>query len=92
MRFKFAGNMKINVIETLYEYREIVKQLSKAQGQDFETLILPYTHILRQTMAVNNVSEIPAMRIIAKTTSYQESLLSQMFFIAACVESLDPGE
>lgn len=72
----------------LYKCRAAAKFLF-ADG--YMNTILPYKEKIQIVMQENNIEEIPALLKISKDGSYQESGMTQMLFMAAVVELIEPS-
>lgn len=80
---------QIKMAAKLYECRDTAKKLFK---HEYKEKLKPYTVLLQNVMKANNLEEIPALLLISKTETYQESGMAQMMFMAAVVELIEPSE
>jgi len=78
----------IQTVAKLYDCRDTAKRFFK---EEFKTKLEPYTHILTHVMKANNENELKALLRISKTNTYQDNAMSQMLFMAAVVELIEPS-
>lgn len=83
-----ATESQIKMASKLYECRDAAKSLFE---QEYKERLKPYTHILKEVMKSNNLTEISALLKISKTTHYQENGIAQMMYMAAVVELIEPS-
>lgn len=81
----------VKMAAKLYECRDTARSLAKMKGEDYKEMLAPYTHIIKQVMKANQLEEIPALLRISKTKTYEESGMTQLMFIAATVELIEPS-
>jgi uncharacterized membrane protein len=83
-----TSEQQIKMASKLYECRDAAKSLLE---KDYKERLKPYTHILKEVMKSNNLTEISALLKISKTTHYQENGMTQMMYMAAVVELIEPS-
>ena len=79
---------EIKMAAKLYECRDTAKAFFK---DEYKEKLKPYTHILTQVMKSNNLDEVHALMKISETETYKENGMTQMLFITAVVEMLEPS-
>jgi hypothetical protein len=79
---------KIQMAAKLYECRDTAK---KFYGKEYKERIEEYKLIILKVMEKTNSEEIPALIKISKTSAYQNSGITQMLFMAAVVEIIEPS-
>lgn len=82
---------KIKIAAKLYQCRDGAKAYCKIQKEDYKKTLKPYTDIIRGVMKANKVEEIPALLEISKTKTYSDCGTTQMMFLAAVVELIEPS-
>lgn len=82
------SEQQIKMASKLYECRDTAKAFFKEQ---YKEKLLPYTHVLKEVMKSNNLTEISALLKISKTNHYQENGMAQMMYMAAVVELIEPS-
>lgn len=80
---------QIKIAAKLYDCRDTAKRFFK---EDFWEKIKPHTEIIKQVMKSNGIGEMKALLKISETEMYQDSGMTQMMFIAAMVELLEPSK
>lgn len=83
---------EIKIAAKLYECRDTAKSLCKMQGHNFWELAKPYIEIIESVMACHEIEHIPALLEISKTKTYQADGVTQMWFMAALTEMLEPSK
>lgn len=86
------NEQNIRLAAKLYESRDAAKSLAKLKNVDFKQMIEPHTHIIEQVMKCNDLDVLPAILKISKTNAYNSSGVSQLLFLAAAVELLEPSK
>jgi len=79
---------KVQMAAKLYECRDTAKSFYR---NEYKTKLQPYIRIVKEVMKANNLDSIPALLLISKTETYQESGMTQMLFMAAVVEIIEPS-
>lgn len=82
---------QIKMAAKLYECRDSAKSLAKMQNKDYKQMLEPYTVIIDKVMKANKLDHIPALLKISETQTYQESAVTQLMFMAALVEMIEPS-
>lgn len=82
---------QIKMAAKLYECRDSAKSLAKMQNKDYKQMLEPYTEIIDKVMKANKLDHIPALLRISQTQIYQESAVTQLMFMAALVEMIEPS-
>lgn len=80
---------QIKIAAKLYRCRDTAKRFFK---DNFYERIEPHTHIIKEVMKSNQVDVLPAILIISETNMYQDNGMTQMLFMAAAVEILEPSK
>lgn len=81
----------IKMASKLYECRDAAKSLAKMQGENYKEMLNPYSDIITKVMKANNLKHIPALLKISETKTYQDNGTTQMLFMAALVELIEPS-
>lgn len=79
---------EIKIAAKLYKCRDAAKSFFR---DEFKEKIKPYSQLISEVMKANELDEMRALLKISHTNAYQESALSQMMFIAALVEMIEPS-
>lgn len=79
---------QIKIAAKLYECRDIAKMIYK---NEYKEEIQPYIDALKKIMKAKDLQVIPALLLISKTDLYQGSGMTQLMFMAAVVEILEPS-
>ena len=79
---------EIKIAAKLYECRDSAKLLFKTE---YKKKIQPYIDALNNLMKAKELKVIPALLLISKTEAYQESGMTQLMFMTAVVEILEPS-
>lgn len=82
-----ANEKQIKLAAKLYECRDTAKRFFK---EEYREILTPYEQIIKATMKANNIDVLPALLRVAKTSTYLDSPMSQMLFMAATVEMIEP--
>ena len=70
-------------------YRDIAKGLFKDEYHD---RIEPYKQLIAAVMKENNIGEFQAVILISQSKTYLENPMSQMLFMSAAVELIEPSK
>ena len=71
-----------------YECRDTAKSFF---GEKYKEKIKPYMLNLKKVMEANNIEEIPAFLKISETSHYKEDGMTQLMYISAVVELIEPS-
>ena len=80
---------QIKIAAKLYECRDTAKRFFR---EEYAAKLKPYIHIITAVMKANELDELQAILKISKTETYQENGMTQMLFMAAAVEIMEPSE
>lgn len=80
---------EIKIAAKFYECRDTAKLFYKDK---FYENIEPHTNIIKAVMKANQVDVLPSILIISKTNMYKDNGMTQMLFMAAAVEILEPSK
>lgn len=83
---------QIKIAAKMYECRDTAKSLAKMQGEDYKEMLRPYSEIIEQVMKAKKLDHIPALIEISKTRTYEESGMTQLLFMAALTEMMEPSK
>lgn len=78
---------ELKITAKLYEYRDTMKSFLK---DSYKERLQPYTLLIKKVMKANKVEEIGALLLISETEIYQENPMSQIMFMSAVVEMIEP--
>ena len=79
---------KVQMAAKLYECRDTAKRFFR---EEYAEKLKPYTHIIQAVMKANNLEVIPALLKISETETYSGNGMTQMLFMAATVELIEPS-
>jgi hypothetical protein len=79
---------RIQIASKLYECRDTAKRF---YGAEYKERIDEYKLILRKVMEEKDLEVIQSLIKISKTSTYQNSGITQMLFMAAVVEIIEPS-
>lgn len=79
---------QVQMAAKLYECRDTAKRFFR---EEYAEKLKPYTHIIQAVMKANNLDVIPALLKISKTETYNDNGMTQMLFMAATVELIEPS-
>lgn len=82
---------EIKIAAKLYECRDTAKTLAKLKEKDYLEMVFPYMKLIEVVMKEHGINELKALLKIAETEVYQESVVSQLLFMAAAVEIMEPS-
>jgi hypothetical protein len=82
---------EIKMAAKLYKCRDTAKSLAKMKETDYKEMLKPYTDLIKQVMAANNLQEIQALLKISESSAYQSNGMAQLLFMAAVVELIEPS-
>lgn len=82
---------EIKIVAKLYECRDTVKSLAKMKNESYFEIIADYIEIIKAVMQTKGVDPIKAILEISKTKTYQESGMTQLLFMAAATEIMEPS-
>lgn len=80
---------EIKITLKLYKCRDTAKRFFR---DEYAEKLKPYKDLVQAVMKANGLEEIPALLKISKTNAYQDNPMSQMLFMAATVELIEPSE
>ena len=83
---------EIKIASKLYTCRDTAKQLAKIKEEDYIDMLKPYIDIVDTVMKAEKLKHIQALLHISKSKTYQESGMTQMLFMAAIVEMMEPSK
>lgn len=79
---------QIQMAAKLYECRDTAKRFFR---EEYAEKLKPYTHIIQAVMKANKLDVIPALLKISETETYNDNGMTQMLFMAATVELIEPS-
>jgi len=80
---------QIKIAAKLYECRDTAKRFFR---EEYAEKLKPYISIIKAVMKANELDELQAILKISQTETYQENGMTQMLFMAAAVELMEPSE
>lgn len=83
---------EIKIAAKLYQCRDTAKAMCKISGKDFWKEAKEYIDIITGVMVAHKIEHIPALLEISKTKTYQADGITQMWFMAALTEMLEPSK
>lgn len=81
----------IKIAAKLYECRDTAKSLAKVKGMDYQAMLLPYRKVIEQQKLTRGLEPLEAILQISKNNSYNEDGMTQLLFMAAAVEIMEPS-
>ena len=82
---------QIKMAAKLYECRDTAKTLAKLKEVDYKSMLKTYTEIIQKVMEVKKLDYLPALMLISKSKTYNEDGMTQLLFMAATVELIEPS-
>ena len=76
---------------TLFRSRDTAKSLAKLKNVDYKEMLKPYTEIIEKVMQATKLDYIPALLEISKTKTYNDDGMTQLLFMAAVTEMIEPA-
>lgn len=83
---------QIKIVAKLYECRDTAKSLAKLQDRDYEEMLKPYKKVIQRVMEVKKTGKMPALLKISKTKTFNDDGMTQLLFMAALVELIEPSK
>jgi predicted nucleotidyltransferase len=80
---------QIKITAKLYDCRDTAKRFFK---EEFQDKVKPYIYAIRMVMKAKKLNELKALLEISKTPLYQENVMTQMLFLAAVCEMIEPSK
>lgn len=79
---------EVKITAKLYKCRDTAKGLFK---EEIKSKLEPYTDIIKKVMEANKEEVLDAVLRISTTKMYQGEPMTQMMFMAAAVELIEPS-
>ncbi len=80
---------QIKLAASLYKCRDTAARFFR---EEYAEKLKPYIHIIKAVMKANELNELKAMLKISQSETYQENGMTQLLFMAAAVEMMEPSE
>ena len=79
---------QVQMAAKLYECRDTAKRFF---CEEYAIKLQPYKDLIFAVMKANNIDVIPALLKISQTETYNDNGMTQMLFMAATVELIEPS-
>ena len=79
---------QVQMAVKLYECRDTAKRFFR---EEYAEKLKPYTQLIQAVMKANKLDVIPALLKISETETYNDNGMTQMLFMAATVELIEPS-
>lgn len=80
---------QIKITADLYKCRDTAKRFFR---EEYAEKLKPYIDIIKAVMKANQLNELRAILKISESETYKENGMTQLLFMAAVVEMMEPSE